>query len=210
VRGAVRLPEGAGILHRRAAAAPCAFAPANALARGPTGWPRADSARLPRTTCRGTVVHGLHSRAWLPTNGPRPRVALVAAERRMVTAMRRQPDRVIRTVRWISWTNLACGVWLVASAFVLPQASGTGIIEDVVTGSFAAVFALWAARAFRPTMSLVASWTVALTGLWILVAPFALGYERESASVVNDVVVGLAILSLAAVNVYFKSGQLPG
>jgi hypothetical protein len=45
-----------------------------------------------------------------------------------------------------SCMNVALGLWLVVSAFALPHKSGTGVIEDVVTGSFVALVALWAAR----------------------------------------------------------------
>jgi SPW repeat-containing protein len=97
----------------------------------------------------------------------------------------------------VSWTNLALGLWLVAAGFVLKHATGNAIVEDVITGLLVALAALWAARAYRPGVSRAASWTVALTGLWIAAAPFALGYERASLAVANDVIVGLVILTLA-------------
>lgn len=100
----------------------------------------------------------------------------------------------------ISWVNLAVGLWLVVAGLVLPHASGAAVIEDIIAGSIVALASLWAARAYRPTVSLIASWTVALTGLWILAAPFVLAYERARASVVNEIVVGVVILVLAAFN----------
>ena len=116
-------------------------------------------------------------------------------------------DRQLRAPAWISWTNVALGIWLVIAAFVFHPRTGVGITENVVTGLFVALAALWAARAFKPMVSLVASWTVALTGLWVLVAPFALGYERESAAVANDVLVGIAILALGTVSIMAKAKQ---
>jgi len=75
----------------------------------------------------------------------------------------------------ISWVNVAFGLWLAAAAFVLPHRTGVGITEDLISGSVLALSALWAARAYRPRVSETASWTVALTGLWVAAAPFALG-----------------------------------
>ena len=97
----------------------------------------------------------------------------------------------------ISWINLALGLWLATAGFVLSHATGNAVVEDVITGLLVALGALWAARAYRPGISRAASWLVALTGLWIVIAPFALGYSRPTLPVANDVVVGLAICALA-------------
>jgi SPW repeat len=107
-----------------------------------------------------------------------------------------------------SWMNVALGLWLVIAAFGLPHKSGTGVIEDVVTGWFVALLALWAAEAFKPFVSLVASWVVTLTGVWVLAAPFALGFERLGIEVANEVVVGLAIVAVGIANTRAKSRRL--
>lgn len=104
----------------------------------------------------------------------------------------------------ISWTNVGLGLWLVVAAFALPHASGDGRVEDVVAGLFVALAALWAVRAYRPRISAFASWTVALTGCWVAIAPWVLGYARRSLSVANDVVIGLVVVTLAAVNMWAK------
>lgn len=107
---------------------------------------------------------------------------------------------------WISWLNVGLGIWLVAAGLILPHASGVGVTEDVVAGSFVTLASLWAARAYRPTVSLIASWTVALTGIWIGSAPFVLEYERARGSVINQILVGFAIALLAGTNTYRKAG----
>jgi hypothetical protein len=112
------------------------------------------------------------------------------------------------TPLWISWTNVALGIWLIVAAFLFRHASGVGVTENIVTGSFVALTALWAARAFKPRVSLVASWTVALTGLWVLAAPFALGYERGTAAVANDVIVGCVIVALGTASITAKAKRL--
>ncbi len=105
----------------------------------------------------------------------------------------------------ISWVNLVVGVWLVAAGLILPHRSGVAVTENIIAGSIVALASLWAARAYRVTVSLIASWTVALTALWILTAPFVLGYERPRVSVVNEVVVGLVVLTLAVINTRRKA-----
>jgi hypothetical protein len=108
-----------------------------------------------------------------------------------------------------SWINVALGIWLAVSAFVLPHTSGTAVTENVVGGLLVALGALWAAEAFRPRISLVASWVVVLTGVWTIVAPFVLAYERATVSVANDVVAGVAITTLGLVNTVTKARRLP-
>jgi hypothetical protein len=105
----------------------------------------------------------------------------------------------------ISWVNVALGLWLVIAGLLLPHVSGASVTEDVIAGSIVALASLWAARAFRPTVSLVASWTVTLTGIWILAAPFVLGYEHARIAVINQVVVGLAVAVLAGTNTRHKA-----
>jgi len=118
------------------------------------------------------------------------------------------PGSQPRSPEWVSWTNVALGLWLAISAFVLSHSTGDAVTENVIAGLVAALSAVWAARAFRPRVALIASWTVALTGLWVLVAPFVLGYERESVSVMNDVIVGAAIFVLGVTNVMFRSRRI--
>jgi hypothetical protein len=108
----------------------------------------------------------------------------------------------------VSWTNVGLGLWLVVAAFVLPHPSGGGRVEDVVAGLFVALAALWAVRAFRPRISAFASWTVWLIGCWVATAPWVLGYARRSTAVANDVLVGLAVVALAVMNMWTKDREI--
>ena len=111
-------------------------------------------------------------------------------------------------MRRISWTNIVLGLWLVTTGLFFHHASGTTVVDDIITGLFVSLAALWADRAFRPLMSVAATWTVVLVGLWVAAAPFTLGYERESLDVVNDLVVGLAVFALGTVNIVVKGRRI--
>ena len=104
-----------------------------------------------------------------------------------------------------SWANVALGVWLVIAGLTLSHVSGASVTEDVIAGSIVALASLWAARAFRPTVSLIASWTVTLTGIWVACAPFVLGYERAQPAVLNQIAVGVAVVMLGALNTHRKA-----
>lgn len=111
-------------------------------------------------------------------------------------------------MRCISWLNVALGIWLVTAGFVHRHAPGAGMTEDVIAGLMVALSALWAARAFRTLISLVASWIVTLSGLWIVAAPFVLHYERHSGAFADDVIVGLAIVALGTANTLAKAHRM--
>jgi hypothetical protein len=105
---------------------------------------------------------------------------------------------------WIAWTNLGLGIWLAVAGFALRHASGAGVVEDVIGGLFVALAALWAAGAFNRRVSAFASWTVALAGIWVAIAPWVLGYAHRRAATDNDLVVGIIVVALAGVNMMVK------
>jgi hypothetical protein len=109
---------------------------------------------------------------------------------------------------WVSWLNVGLGLWLVVAAFVFPHVSGGAVTENIVAGLFVALASLWAARAYNPLVSLVASWVVVLNGLWVAAAPFTLSYAVRRVSGANDVVVGLAIMALATTNMLAKGHRI--
>lgn len=111
---------------------------------------------------------------------------------------------------WIAWTNLGLGMWLAVAGFALRHATGAGVVEDVIGGLFVALAALWAAGAFNRRVSAFASWTVALAGIWVAIAPWALGYARPRAATDNDLIVGLAVIALAGVNMLLKDRAMRG
>lgn len=109
---------------------------------------------------------------------------------------------------WVSWTNVGLGVWLMISAFVFRHPSGAAVTENIVIGALVATSAVWAAWAYKPVMRVIASWTVALGGVWVVAAPFVLGYDVETVALANDVLVGIAIVILGAANVSARSRRL--
>jgi len=50
----------------------------------------------------------------------------------------------------------------------------------------------------------IASWLVALAGLWTLIAPAAISYAGLTASRTNDIVVGIVVLVLGVANTVYR------
>lgn len=99
-------------------------------------------------------------------------------------------------MKGLSWTNFVLGLWLLISPFTLSY-GGTAAMEDIVVGTLIAALALWRALGEETEGMKGVSWTVAILGIWAIIAPFALGYTAISVAVWNDVIVGLIVSVLA-------------
>lgn len=98
--------------------------------------------------------------------------------------------------RWISWTNVILGLWLL----IVPFASDFGgsraaIWNSVIVGVLIAAFSLGEALGSE---SPGVSWTVSILGIWVIFAPHLLGYAAVTAAFGNHLIVGLVIAALAA------------
>ena len=121
-------------------------------------------------------------------------------------------QRIRQTVQWTSGINIVAGLWLIIAPFVLGYVDiRAALWNDIVVGIIVAAFAV--ARVARPLMNPSLSWINAVLGLWLIVAPFALGYGRgvdaealaaegfvgaAPTAMWNDIIVGVIILVLGA------------
>lgn len=95
-----------------------------------------------------------------------------------------------------SWVNVVVGIWLIVAAFALRHAV-SATASDFVIGVLLVAFSSWMLAAARPTQA--AAGLEIVCGVWLLIAPFLLGYTSISGAVWNDVVTGvIAILAGAA------------
>jgi len=102
--------------------------------------------------------------------------------------------------RWQDWINLIFGAWLFFSPWLLKYTTlGTASWNSFVFGVAIVVFAVWAL--FAPKVW--EEWTNLILGLWLIIAPWALGFSTHALATWNLVVVVVgvvvAVLSLAAV-----------
>lgn len=85
---------------------------------------------------------------------------------------------------------LLAGLWLIIAPFVLNYASlGASSINDIILGIAVAVLALILMGARQNW----ASWLALLAGIWMVIAPFALGYSSIGTVVANDVILGIIV-----------------
>ena len=97
--------------------------------------------------------------------------------------------------RWQDWATFALGLWLAVSPWLADYAA-----HDVATAN-AAVSGLALAVAAHFGFSCdhaSCEWLDLAGGLWLVAAPFALGFESNHVAAVNAIAVGVFIAFLSA------------
>jgi hypothetical protein len=104
-----------------------------------------------------------------------------------------EQDLEIKDIRSIAGISFLLGIWLVVSPWVFGYISTSARWNQVLCGAGIMLFSLIRYISPRQTW---ANWTNALLGLWLLIAPFALGY-METATYWNETITALMISVLA-------------
>jgi hypothetical protein len=93
--------------------------------------------------------------------------------------------------RWQDWLMLIFGAWVFFSPFWMPAYVSRGDAaawNSYIFGALAFAFA-WGALATR---QLWEDWINLLIGIWLIIAPFALGFHsRESGASWNQIILGI-------------------
>lgn len=83
----------------------------------------------------------------------------------------------------LNWVNLALGIWVLLSPFVLGFSNnGPAQWNNVATGIAVALMAVLGASV----------WNIAL-GIWLFLSPFVLGFSQLPAPLWNNVILGALI-----------------
>ena len=96
--------------------------------------------------------------------------------------------------KWQDWTSFVLGLWLALSPWVLGYSH-----TDSATANAAFVGTALALGAhFEVAMDEVsAEWLNMVVGLWLVLAPFLLGFGAQVAPTLNSIAVGAAVAALA-------------
>jgi len=101
--------------------------------------------------------------------------------------------------RWQDWVNLALGVWLVVSPWLLSfNDNPAATWNSVLIGLAFAALSLMALTENKPWEE----WGELILTIWLLISPWALGFNEPGAAMWNTIIVAVAagIASLTAVN----------
>ncbi|HEU4793207.1 MAG TPA: SPW repeat protein [Nitrolancea sp.] len=103
------------------------------------------------------------------------------------------------TLRLLPVINMALGIWLLASPYVL----GFTLIDAArINNATFGPFILWIAiaRLAVPDRGRWVSWFNVAFGIWVAASPFVLGFADQPKPMINNIVVGLIVALVALVS----------
>lgn len=99
------------------------------------------------------------------------------------------------TARWQEWTSFALGLWLAVSPWIV------GYADNETATANAAVLGLALALGSHFELSLEeisAQWLNMAAGIWLVAAPFVLGFSAATVATANSIAVGSFVMLLAS------------
>ena len=105
----------------------------------------------------------------------------------------------MKTAKILGWIIGLAGLWEIVAPFVFGMTATTAFLWDaIIVGLALLVFGVWAALSNEETTVKYLNWINAVLGLWLIIAPFILGYSSATVAMWNDIVIGLVALVLGA------------
>ncbi|HET6924916.1 MAG TPA: SPW repeat protein [Candidatus Saccharimonadales bacterium] len=92
-------------------------------------------------------------------------------------------------IRTMSGLNFIFGIWLIISPYILSYTTAQAKWEQTVAGI---VVLILAAIRYAAPKQMWTSWVNAAVGVWLIIAPFATGYQ-SGAAFWNEVIFGILV-----------------
>jgi hypothetical protein len=99
------------------------------------------------------------------------------------------------TVRWQEWAGFVLGLWLAVSPWLVGYADNAPATANAALVGLALALASHFEASFDEVSG---EWLNLAAGLWLLAAPFVLGFVGPSAATANCLAVGACVSGLAA------------
>lgn len=97
-----------------------------------------------------------------------------------------------------SWVNIALGIWVIISPFILGFHSSSALWSNVVAGVLVGILALLRWGMHQPGWS----WLNLIIGIWLVLSPFVLFLGGPA--MWNNVILGIIVAAFALTNTYSK------
>lgn len=104
----------------------------------------------------------------------------------------------MKTAKTLGWLTGVVGVWEILAPFIIGYSNvGAATADAIILGILLAGFGLWVGLGKATGTVRTLNWINAMLGLWVLLAPFILGYSGTSGGATwNDVIVGVVVIIL--------------
>lgn len=92
--------------------------------------------------------------------------------------------------RWQDWVNLILGVWLFITPFLgMDTVMSVAAWNGYIFGTIVVVLSIWALAQPRAWEE----WINFVIGVWLILAPFILGFSHQTGAMWNHIIVGVII-----------------
>jgi ABC-type Fe3+-siderophore transport system permease subunit len=103
----------------------------------------------------------------------------------------------MRTANTVSWLIAVAGVWEVIAPFVLGYSDNqTALWNAIIVGVVLVILGAGAALTTEPNTERGLNGVSAVAGVWLVLAPFILGYSVIQAALWNAIIVGIIVIVL--------------
>jgi hypothetical protein len=101
----------------------------------------------------------------------------------------------------ITWINLILGIWLIVSPFALGHSANAVVTaNNIIFGGLFVVASAWILAEGAGYAGM--NWFQLLCSIWVIVSPFALGYQQLTRAMQNDVIVGVIALIVTLIEAW--------
>jgi hypothetical protein len=109
--------------------------------------------------------------------------------------MRDKEKPMLTSEKWQDWTSFVLGLWLAVSPWIAGYDDSQAATANA---AFAGVALALGAHLEVGLNEAAVEWLTIAIGLWLLAAPFALGFDTTPVATVNCVAVGSFVAALSA------------
>lgn len=103
-----------------------------------------------------------------------------------------------QVVLYTGGVKMILGLWLIIAPFFLRYSDITSAFwNDIIVGVLVVIFA--GVRIFEAIRQTVLSWINTVLGVWLILAPFMLGYANNMKLLWNDIILGLIIAFISLI-----------
>ncbi|NIR58495.1 MAG: SPW repeat protein [Gammaproteobacteria bacterium] len=97
----------------------------------------------------------------------------------------------MQATRWQDWVSLIFGIWLFFSPWILGYADAANAAWNAyILGVAVVIFSIAALAQGR----VWEEWVDLVLGVWLIIAPFVLGFTAEGAAMWNHIVLGILLV----------------
>jgi hypothetical protein len=97
----------------------------------------------------------------------------------------------------INWVVALVGIWEGLAPFILGYSDiAAAVWNAIIVGLIVLVLAVWSALTDSPTTAKTLDWINVAVGIWLIIAPFVLGYSIVTIAMWNAIIVGAVIAAL--------------